>query len=82
MSAVTEFHKSHFIFALLGQFSSFELGLTCQFVHFPFQFKGRKKKYSIGKLGYASVHAEISRKWNSTTAEVARGWTKPFSNWS
>ena len=34
----------------------------------------KRKKYSIGKLGYASVRAEISRKWNSTTAEVARGW--------
>ena len=42
---------------------------------FPFRFKGeKKKKYSIGKLGYASVSAEISRKWNSTTAEVAWGW--------
>ena len=34
----------------------------------------KRKKYSIGKLGYTSVRAEISRKWNSTTAEVARGW--------
>ena len=37
-------------------------------------WREERKKYSTGKLGYASMRAESSRKWNSNTAEVARGW--------
>ena len=40
-----------------------------------------RKKYSIGKLGYARVCAKSSRKWNSTTAEVVLGFVFPSFHW-
>ena len=62
MSAIDEFYKSLLILHFLANSAHLSLGWPAE-----------SKKYSIGKLGYASVREESSKKWNSTTAEVARG---------
>lgn len=59
MSVVVEFHKSPFIFALLGPFGPFYPRLT-GWLALNFRFKGKKeKKYWIGKLSYASMLGKV-----------------------
>ena len=71
MSAVDEFHKSLFIFALFGQLAHLSLGwLVC--LYFLFQFKGGKKKVLVRQAGLPECvcrkfqKVELNDSWSGT----------------